>query len=357
MNALFLEEKHKKLGAKFIDFGGWNMPVQYSGIIAEHYAVRKNSGLFDISHMGKIFITGKDAEKFLNYVTTANFSVYESGQAVYTLFLNENAGIIDDLIVYKNTSEDFLLIVNAANINTDFNWLLKNKNLFQCEISNKSAEYCIFAVQGPKSWNVIQAFIAYTPALIKRFKFIKGLYNNSEFYSARTGYTGEDGVEFFVHNSIAGDFFDELSESLINAGGIFIGLGARDTLRLESAYMLHGNDIDEKTTPLEAGLNWVIKGSGFIGEAALLKQKQSGISKKLIGFQVVDKGIARHGSSIYCQKEIAGIVTSGTMPPMLNKAVGLAYIQTKFLDKELYADVRGKLLKIQIIPTPFIKKI
>ena len=357
MNRLLLEEKHKAKGAKFIDFGGWYMPVQYKGIIAEHLLTRENKGFFDISHMGKIFINGAESEKYLNYITTANVSAINAGQAVYTFFLNENAGIIDDLIIYKNSFDDFLLIVNAANTAKDYEWLKKHSFSYDCSITNKSGEYCLFALQGPKSFESLTNIFSFDTKRIKRFGFEKLNYSGYEIYIARTGYTGEDGAEILIPNNISEMLFDKFEDELLNSEGGFVGLGARDTLRLEAGYMLHGNDIDETTTPLEAGLGWVLKGKNYFGEDALNKQRQNGIEKKLYGFIVTDKGIARHDCKIFSDGVYAGRITSGTMSPSLNKSLGLAYINEKFSGKPLYADVRGKNLKIEICKTPFIKKI
>ncbi|HPN29649.1 MAG TPA: glycine cleavage system aminomethyltransferase GcvT [bacterium] len=359
MKRILLEEKHKNLGAKFIEFGGWNMPVHYGGIITEHNAVRNNVGMFDVSHMGKFFVAGNESQKFLSASFPADIDNMKIGKGVYTQLLNETAGIIDDLIIYKISETEYLIIVNAANIEKDFKKLNELKINFEVSILNMSENYCIFAIQGKNSFPVIDEIFNLNSREIKRFNFIEFNYKNSRCFICRTGYTGEDGFEIVPENIAAPEIFDLLAGEIKVLNGSMCGLGCRDTLRLEAGYMLHGNDIDETTTPVEAGLEWSVKGRGYKSEDIIKDQIKNGVKKKLSGFAAEDKGILRAHCNILYDKRVIGQITSGTFSPTLGKSIGIGYVKSEYLSKDLdlFADVRGKLLKIKIVKLPFLKKI
>lgn len=359
MKSILLEEKHKNLGAKFIEFGGWNMPVHYAGIISEHNAVRNNVGMFDVSHMGKLFISGIQASKFLSASFPADIDNMKQGKGVYTQLLNDNAGIIDDLIIYKISESEYLIIVNAANIEKDFKKLNELKKDFNCSIANKSENYCIFAIQGKNSFPIIDKIFNLNSREIKRFNFKELNYKNSRCFICRTGYTGEDGFEIVPENNASPEIFDLLACEIKTMNGSMCGLGCRDTLRLEAGYMLHGNDIDETTTPVEAGLEWSIKGRGYKSEDIIKDQIKNGVKRKLSGFAAEEKGVLRAHCNIISDNRIIGQITSGTFSPTLGKSIGIGYIKSEDIseDSALFADVRGKLLKIKIVKLPFLKKI
>jgi len=358
MNALFLNNKHKLANAKFIEFNGWSMPVHYGSIIDEHNCVRNNIGLFDVSHMGNIFISGKNAEDLLAFILPADIENMYPGKAVYTQLLNDAAGIIDDLIVYKIADDEFMLIVNAGNIKKDYDWILQHNSDFGANCINASQDYCILALQGPNTEKVVTQLFSLNFNDLRRFHFKTFDFKNEKLYIARTGYTGEPGVEIIVKNTVAEFIFDKILIALKNFDGMLIGLGARDTLRLEAGYPLHGQDIDESTTPIEAGLGWSIKSKkNYIGKTIIDKQLNEGVSKKLCGFVIADKSIARHNTLIFDGAEAVGEVTSGSFSPSLNKPIGLAYIKTEYLiSQNLKADIRGKYMSIKIVDIPFIKK-
>ncbi|MBP7651853.1 glycine cleavage system aminomethyltransferase GcvT [Candidatus Dependentiae bacterium] len=359
MKHILLEEKHKSLGAKFIEFGGWNMPVHYGSIIDEHNSVRNNAGVFDVSHMGKLFISGKDSQKFLSDVLPADINGIKEGKGVYTQLLNNNAGIIDDLIVYKISSDNYFIIVNAANIEKDFKTFSSIIKNYDCSINNLSENFCIFAVQGKNAWQVVDKVLNISSSDIRRFNFIEIQYKGSRCFICRTGYTGEDGFEIVPHNNAAPEIFSRITEEIKNICGKMCGLGCRDTLRLEAGYMLHGHDIDETTTPVEAGLEWSIKGKGYIAESVIQSQIKNGVQKKIAGFVVKDKGIIRSNCSIISEGKIIGNITSGSFSPTLNKSIGIGYIHPDYFSngKSIYADVRGKFLLIERVKLPFLKKI
>jgi aminomethyltransferase len=352
-----LYETHKALGARFTEFGGWEMPVFYSGIIEEHHTVRKAVGLFDVSHMGQIRISGPDALTYLQYMTTNEVSYLEIGQAEYSLLCNEKGGIIDDIICYKLSPSVFFICVNASNADKDFAWLLKQRASFNCEIKNESATWAQLALQGPMASNALRPLLKIDPSSIKHFRFAQVQLLACDVILARTGYTGEDGFEIFCPPSKVVDLWNELLKSGATFGIKPIGLGARDTLRTEMKYTLYGNEITESTTPLEANLGWVVKfEKDFIGRKALLEQKTLGIKKKLVGFEMTGRGIARHGYPIFDagQREI-GIVTSGTMSPMLNKAIGIGYVETPMsnIGQEILIKIREQLVEAKVVKTPF----
>lgn len=352
---LTLTPVHKALNAKMVDYAGFNMPVQYDGVIAEHLAVRDNVGVFDVSHMGEIFISGDGADKFLQYITSNDVSKLYNGKVQYSCLPNNN-GIVDDILVYKIDINSYLLVVNAANIKKDLDWLNSN-NSFGCNIDNKSNDYSLLAVQGPKSLELLNKSSNEELNDIEYYNFIIGNVSGiDDIIISRTGYTGELGFELYVKNENALDLWNSLFSSDIDVKPI--GLAARNTLRLEKGFCLYGNDIDDNTSPLEANLGWITKlNTEFINSEFLINQKSSGLKKKLVGFEVLDRGIARNGYEVFStNNNRIGIVTSGSMSPSLNKAIGMAYIDIKHINigNEILIKVRNKFLNSRIIETPFL---
>ena len=356
----FLHDKHVELGARMVDFAGWDMPVQYSSIIEEHKTVRENVGLFDVSHMGEMIVQGKDALPYLNKLVPQEISRLVDLKAVYCQLTNKNGGIIDDLIIYKLEDNKYLIIANASRIDEDLNWMVRNKIGFDVEIINESHNYSLLAVQGPKACDLIKSLgVDELPPFfsIKRAELF-----NINLWISRTGYTGEDGVEILVKNEFSEYLWDKLLEAGKEFGIKPIGLGARDTLRLEAALHLYGNDLDENTTPIEAGLAWSVpkdKTENYNGKKRILEQIKDGIEKKLIGFRMLDRNIARHGYDVYYNNEKIGQVTSGGISPIRGENIGLAYI--KNLDNlsvgsTIQIMVREKLHGAEIVKRPFVKK-
>ena len=356
----FLHDKHVQLGARMVDFAGWHMPVQYSTIIDEHKTVRESVGIFDVSHMGEVIVQGEDALPFLNKIVPQDISKLVDSKAVYCQLTNKNGGLIDDLIIYKLENEKYLIIANASRIDEDLNWMVRNKPGFNVQIINESHNYSLLAVQGPKACDLIRHLgITNLP---KFFSIERGELFNINVWISRTGYTGEDGVEILVLN----EFSEYLWDKLLEAGQVYgikpIGLGARDTLRLEAALHLYGNDLDENTTPIEAGLSWSIpkdKAEDYNGKEIIQKQLRDGVEKKLIGLKMLDKNIARHGYDVYYNGEKIGIVTSGGISPTRGDNIALAYI--KNLDNlavgsTIQIMIREKLHNAEIVKRPFVAK-
>ena len=356
----FLHDKHIALGARMVDFAGWDMPVQYSSIIEEHKTVRENIGLFDVSHMGEMIVQGKDALPYLNKLVPQDITKLVDLKAIYCQLTNKNGGIIDDLIIYKLEDNKYLIIANASRIDEDLNWMVRNKIGFDVEIINESHNYSLLAVQGPKACELLKSLGA--EDLPPFFSIKRGELFNINLWISRTGYTGEDGVEILVKNEFSEYLWDKLLEAGKEYGIKPIGLGARDTLRLEAALHLYGNDLDEETTPVEAGLAWSVaknKTEDYNGKKAILEQIQNGISKKLIGLKMLDKNIARHGYEVYYKNEKIGKVTSGGISPVRGDNIALAYI--KNLDNltvgsTIQIMVRDKLHNAEIVSRPFVKK-
>ena len=356
----FLHDKHVELGARMVDFAGWDMPVQYSSIIEEHKTVREKVGLFDVSHMGEMIVQGKDALPYLNKLVPQEISKLVDLKAVYCQLTNKNGGIIDDLIIYKLEDNKYLIIANASRIDEDLNWMVRNKIGFDVDIINESHNYSLLAVQGPKACDLIRSLgVEELPPF---FTIKRGELFNINLWISRTGYTGEDGVEILVKNEFSEYLWDKLLEAGKEFGIKPIGLGARDTLRLEAALHLYGNDLDENTTPVEAGLAWSVakdKQADYNGKKRILEQIKDGINKKLIGFRMLDRNIARHGYDVYYNNEKIGQVTSGGISPIRGENIGLAYI--KNLDNlsvgsTIQIMVREKLHDAEIVKRPFVKK-
>ena len=356
----FLHYKHIELGAKMVDFAGWHMPVQYTSIIEEHKAVRNAVGLFDVSHMGELIVKGKDSLAFLNKIVPQNISKLTDSKAVYCQLTNKQGGLVDDLIIYKLEDDKYLVIANASRVDEDLNWMTLNIEDLDVEIINESHNYSLIAVQGPKACDLISKLgVEDLPPF---FSIKKDNIDGIDVWISRTGYTGEDGVEILLKNKFALEIWDLLLNKGESLGVKPIGLGARDTLRLEAALHLYGNDLDETTTPIEAGLSWSIpkdKEDFYNGKEVILNQLQNGVDRKLLGFKMVDKAIARHGYDVYYNNEKVGVVTSGGVSPTRNDNIGLAYI--KNLDNLAVGStiqilVREKLYNAEVIKKPFVEK-
>ncbi len=356
----FLHDKHVKLGARMVDFAGWHMPVQYTSIIEEHNTVRNNVGLFDVSHMGEVIVKGEDALPFLNKLVPQDLTKLVERKAIYCQMTNKSGGIIDDLIIYKIENEKYLIIFNASRIDEDLNWMVRNKNGFNVDVINESHNYSLLAVQGPKACDLMKSIgLEDLPPFfsIKRAELF-----NVNLWVSRTGYTGEDGVEILVRNEFSEMLWDKILEAGKDLGIKPIGLGARDTLRLEAALHLYGNDLDEDTTPVEAGLAWSVakdKLDDYNGKEVIMEQLKTGGRKKLIGLKMLDKGIARHGYEVYDKDKKIGVITSGGISPVRGENIALAYIDNNpdyKLDSIIGVMIRDKIHNAQIIKKPFVNK-
>ncbi len=354
-----LESLHEKLGGKMVPFAGYVMPVRYSSDIEEHMTVRKGVGVFDVSHMGEFTIRGPQALDLIQRVTSNDASKLVDGQAQYSCLPNETGGIVDDLIVYKVKDNDYLVVVNASNIEKDWNWISRF-NTKGAEMKNISEDICLFAVQGPKAGGVLQKLTKVDLSAIKYYHFAIGeLAGTPNVIISNTGYTGAGGFEIYVNKSAAEKVWNAVFEAGKDENIKPIGLGARDTLRLEMGFCLYGNDIDDTTSPLEAGLGWITKFTKeFTNSANLKAQKEAGVKRKLVGFRMVDKGIPRHD---YILRDAAGQeigkVTSGTMSPLMSIGIGLGYVKAEHAapGSEIFVDVRGKMLKAMVHKLPLIE--
>jgi len=356
-----LTHLHEAAGAHMVEYAGYSMPVEYSGVISEHNAVRKNAGLFDASHMGEFWVRGNGALALLQYVTTNDVSKLNNGNAQYSCMPNGKGGIVDDLIVYKHADDKYMLVVNASNLEKDWEWINKH-NSFGADLENISDNMSLIALQGPKSLEILQPMVAVKLKELKSFTFVTTRVNNiDDVIISATGYTGAGGFEIYCSNQNAAKLWQSLIENGKNYGLQPAGLAARDTLRLEMGYSLYGNDIDDSTSPIEAGLGWIVKfeeGKNFIDRGFLEKQKTQGVSRKLVGFEMIERGIPRHDYHLQNSKGIEiGIVTSGTMSPFLQKGIGMAYVQTDeaFENNEIFIQIRNKLLKARIVKLPFLR--
>lgn len=359
-----LNAEHRALGGKMVDFGGWDMPVQYTaGVIAEHMGTRTRSGLFDVSHMGEIWAEGPDAIPFVNRLTTNDVTKLVDGQAHYSALTNENGGVVDDLLVYRFGPEQLLLVVNAGTTDKDWEWITTRKRDEDVALTNASPDYCQIAVQGPDAVSILQKLTDTPLDEIKYYHFTTGQVDGVDSIISRTGYTGEDGFEVYA----AADRAVQLWNKLLDTGGygaeggiLPAGLAARNTLRLESGMSLYGHELSDEITPLEAGLGWITKlqKGEFTGSDELAAQKEAGLKRKLVGFEMVDKGIARDDFDVYIGGEKVGYVTSGSPAPFLKKNIGLAFLPVEFanIGQEIKIDVRGKHLAAIITPTPFYKR-
>ena len=353
-------EIHQKLGAKMVEFAGYLMPIQYSSIIAEHKAVRDSVGVFDVSHMGEVFVSGKNALDFVQNITVNDASKLGAGKVQYSAMCYEDGGIVDDLLVYKISDEQFMFVINASNIEKDFNWMNKN-NSYNVTLENKSDEYSLLAIQGPKSKDILQK-ICNKNLDIEYYSFIFAKIGGYEMLVSRTGYTGELGYELYFKGdeTIALEVWNKIFESGENYNIQPVGLGARDSLRLEMGFCLYGNDIDKTTNPLEAGLGWITKlyKENFIAKESLQKIKSEGLKRKLVALSSDEKCFPRHGYEISVDGKIAGHITSGTVSPVLEKAIALAYLDANYFETNSTVNflIRGKEIKADIVKLPFLKK-
>jgi aminomethyltransferase len=360
MKSTALTDKHISLKAKMVPFAGYNMPVSYTGLNEEHHAVRNSVGVFDVSHMGEFILKGENALDLIQRVTSNDASVLTDGKAQYSCLPNEKGGIVDDLIVYRIDAKTYMLVVNASNIEKDWNWISKfnNKNV---EMKNISDETSLLAIQGPNAIKTLQKLTDVNLSEIPYYSFVKGRFNGADnVVISNTGYTGAGGFELYFENSLA----EKMWDAIFKAGQEFdikpIGLGARDTLRLEMGFCLYGNDIDDTTSPIEAGLGWITKFTkDFTNRAQLEQQKKDGVKRKLVGFEMIERGIPRHDYQIAdANGKVIGKVTSGTQSPSLNKAIGLGYVNTEFskADTEISILIRDKAVKAKVCKIPFLKK-
>ena len=371
-----LTEKHIALGAKMAPFAGYNMPISYSGIQEEHHTVRNGVGVFDVSHMGEFIVKGKQALELIQHITTNDASKLGVGQAQYSSLPNDQGGIIDDLLVYRLPEDDcaegeraYMLVVNASNIEKDWNWI--NAHLeptaefvrgFDTRVINISDQTSLIAVQGPKALQTLQPLTGIDLGRIKYYNFAKGKFAGFDnVIVSATGYTGSGGFEIYVDNKNAAAIWDAVFESGKTLGIAPIGLGARDTLRLEMGFCLYGNDINETTSPLEAGLGWITKLAkpSFIGKQIFEAQKAAGVSRKLVGFVLEDRRIPRHDYEILdAQGQVIGIVTSGSQSPTLGKPIGMGYIKTEFAapGSEIFISISGKSLPATVVKLPFLQQ-
>jgi aminomethyltransferase len=350
---------HKSLGAKMVEFGGWEMPVEYSGIIQEHLAVRRAAGLFDVSHMGEIEISGPRALSLLQHITSNDASRLKDFQAQYSALMHPKGSAVDDCVVHRLTQEQYLICVNAANTEKDFDWMVEH-NSAGAEVRNVSSEYSQLALQGPRAAEIVSKVSSVNIPGLKYYWFCHTRLCGVEGLLARTGYTGEDGFEFYFAPGDSERVWSTLIEAGKAEGLVPAGLGARNTLRLEAGYPLYGHELDEETTLLEANLGWITKldKGEFLGRDALLQQRARGTRKKLVGFEMTGQGIARDGYELYAASENAGRVTSGSYAPFLKKNIGMAYTSSPLasVGSEVEIEIRGRRARARIVPLPFYKK-
>ena len=349
-----LYNQHVQLEAKMVDFGGFNMPIQYKGISIEHQCVRNDVGIFDVSHMGEFFVQGNESTSFLNYICSNDINKIEIQKAQYNCFINNHGGIVDDLIVYRLEEKKYMLVVNAANIEKDWKWIKKNVQNFDCKIINSSADIGLISIQGPESLNLINDTFSKNFSNLKKFSFNNILVSNKSIIVSNTGYTGSKGYELYIDASIISSIWNKLIEEGKKYKLQAIGLGARDTLRMEMGYCLYGNDIDDVTTPYEANLMWVtdIK-KDFIGKEKVLKSMELS-SKRMINFKMTERGIPRNGYEICNNKgDKIGYVTSGTFSPSNKVGIGIGYLKIEYsIGDEIFVLIRDKLVKAEIIKLP-----
>ncbi|MBI1838368.1 MAG: glycine cleavage system aminomethyltransferase GcvT [Flavobacteriia bacterium] len=355
-----LVNKHIALGAKMVPFAGYNMPVQYEGVNAEHETVRNSVGVFDVSHMGEFVLRGPKALELIQKFASNDVSVIADGKAQYSCMPNGKGGIVDDLIIYRVNSEEFFIVVNASNIEKDWNWISSLNNL-GVEMENLSDHYSLLAIQGPKAAEAMQSLTNVNLQNMVYYTFQYGTFAGIEnVMISSTGYTGSGGFEIYVKNEDVNQVWDKVFEAGASFGIKPIGLAARDTLRLEMGFCLYGNDIDDTTSPIEAGLGWITKFTKEFTDAELLKkQKENGVSRKLVAFEMIDRGIPRHDYLIKnAGGETIGKVTSGTMSPSMKVGIGLGYVtvDNAALDSEIFIDIRDKGIKAKVVKLPFYKK-
>lgn len=358
MKITALNQKHKDLGAKMVPYAGYEMPVQYAGVNQEHFVVREKVGVFDVSHMGQVFVKGEKSTEYLQHILSNDVTKVAVGQAQYNAMTNEKGGIVDDLIIYKMDENEWLVVVNASNIEKDWEWM-NRQNAVGAELLNKSDEMSLLAIQGPKAIESMQSLTDVNLADIPFYHFVVGNFAGFEnVIISATGYTGSGGFEIYFSNEQADGMWDKVLEAGKDFGIEPCGLAARDTLRLEKGYCLYGNDINEETSPLEAGLGWVTKlDTGFVGADVLKQQKEAGVERKLVGFKMIERGVPRHDYKVVDDNEnTIGIVTSGTQSPMLKQGIGLAYVHTDFakVGTSIRIQIRDKNVLAEVVKTPFV---
>lgn len=355
-----LSHIHESLGAKMVPFAGFNMPVSYEGVNAEHETVRNAVGVFDVSHMGEFLLSGENALALIQKVTSNDASTLEIGKAQYSCLPNNDGGIVDDLIIYKIKEEQYLLVVNASNIEKDWDWISSFNDL-GVDMKNLSEDYSLLAIQGPKAVEAMQSLTSIDLSAIKYYHFeVADFAGIEHVIISATGYTGSGGFEIYCKNSEVEQIWNKVFEAGAAFGIKPVGLAARDTLRLEMGFCLYGNDINDLTSPLEAGLGWITKFTKeFTNSENLKKQKEAGVTKKLVGFELIERGIPRHDYEIVdADGNNIGIVTSGTQSPSLGKAIGMGYVKTEFsaVDSEIYILIRDKKIAAKVVKLPFYKK-
>lgn len=358
MKYVALNDLHASLGAKMIEFAGYNMPVLYTNLIQEHLAVRNSVGVFDVSHMGEFYLKGEKALDLIQLVTSNDASKLTDGKVQYSCLPNDKGGIVDDLLVYRVKENEYLLVVNASNIEKDWNWISKH-NTFGVEMNNYSDALSLLAVQGPNAIKVLQKLTDVDLSSMEYYTFkIGAMAGIDEVWISNTGYTGAGGFELYVENKDAKKLWDAVFEAGKEFGIMPAGLGARDTLRLEKGFCLYGNDIDDTTSPIEAGLGWITKFTKpFINHEYHKNLKENGVSRKLVGFEMIDRGIPRQHYKIKdANGNEIGEVTSGTQSPSLNKGIGMGYVQTAFskVDTEIFIEIRDKAVKAKVVKVPFL---
>ena len=351
---------HEKLGAKMVPFAGFNMPVQYEGLMPEHKNVRENVGVFDVSHMGEFFVYGPKAYDFIQFITSNDVSKLEDGNIQYSCMPNDEGGIVDDLLVYRINSEKYLLVVNGANLEKDWNWVISKNVNFGAELKNLSNDYSLLAVQGPKAIDALQPLTKVNLSELKYYTFkIDTFAGVEDVIISATGYTGSGGFEIYLKNENADIIWEKIFESGKEFGIKPAGLGARDTLRLEMGFCLYGNDINDTTSPLEAGLGWITKFNNDFNNSEYLKnQKEEGIKRRLVAFELEGKRVARHGYSIVdAEGNIIGEVTSGTMSPSIGKSIGMGYVPKELMKagNEIFIQIRKNIFPAKVIKLPFYK--
>ena len=356
-----LNARHRALGARMVPFAGFDMPVEYTGVSDEHNAVRTRAGLFDVSHMGEVEVAGADALAAIQRISSNDAAKLSVGQAHYAALMTPQGTFVDDMLVYKLAADHFLLVVNASNVDKDFAWIREQvKPAGDVVAANNSSRYALVALQGPLAREVLQPLTGVDLAAMKYYWFATGEVAGVKTTVSRTGYTGEDGFEVFIPPAEAARVWDAILQAGKGAGVVPAGLGARDTLRLEAAMRLYGNDIDDTTTVLEADLGWIVgwKKDDFLGAAVLREQKANGVTRKIVGFEMIDRAIARHGYDVYEGDRKIGAVTSGTQTPFLKKSIGMAYVPVDRTEPGtgLTIDVRGRRVQARVVPMPFYKR-
>lgn len=354
-----LYDKHVSLGAKMVPFAGFEMPVQYAGLTEEHFAVREKAGMFDVSHMGQFFIEGEGAKELLQKVTTNNVEALEDGKAQYSCLPNENGGIVDDLIVYRMAANKYFVVVNASNIQKDWEHI-SSYNTFGAKMTNASDEMSLIAIQGPKATEILQKLTPVQLADIPYYHFTVGeVAGVQDVIISNTGYTGSGGFEIYFRNENAVELWDKIAEAGKDEGLVPCGLGARDTLRLEKGFCLYGNDIDDTTSPMESGLGWITKfEKDFVSREKFESQKAEGVTRKLVGFEMQEKAIPRHDYPVVdAEGNVIGKVTSGTMSPMRKVGIGMAYVNKPFFKfgSEIFIQIRNKNIPAKVVKMPFVQ--